>query len=163
MSFVPTSRAVGGLPPGIRHLLFWTLMIFLALVLWNMQAKNPASNGSVPVLAYSDFLSQVTAKNVETANVTISTNTVAIAGKLKQPANDYKTTAPRDSVTPLIDQLRQGGATVEVSEGRNSTPANLLVGIAPILLLVALWIFMMRQQAKRAQAPPNQPTPGALG
>jgi ATP-dependent Zn protease len=163
MSIVPASPASGGIPLALRNVMFWTLMILLAVVLWNMQARHSASNSGAPVLAYSDFLTQVSAKNVQTATVTISTNTVAIAGKFKQPPDDYKTTAPRDSVTSLMDQLRQGSATVQVSEGGNSSSSNLIVGIAPIVLLVAIWIFMMRQHAKRAQRPPNPPSPGALG
>lgn len=151
----------------VRNMIFWVLMILLALVLWQMVSKGGSKPSQFPALAYSDFMVQVDARNVQTAKVVISQNTADISGTLKQPATDYRTTVLRDTLTALMGTLRQQGANVQVSEGGSFSPMNFVVGIAPIIILVGFWIFMMRKnqqiRSKRDSASPNQPSPGALG
>lgn len=160
MSIVPNSGRNSMMPSAVRNLLFWFLMILLAVVLWQMVSKNPSDQSSK--LSYSDFMNQVDGNNVQTANVGVAQTTADVSGKLKQPAATYRSTVPRDTLTTLLDKLRQDGVDVQVSEEKNSA-ANFIIGIAPIILLVGLWLFMMRMRMRQNSNPPNQPTPGALG
>lgn len=167
MSIMPNDPRTTGLNATVRNVMFWFFMILLALVFWQMVSKGGSKSSQVPALAYSDFMAQVDARNVQTAKVVISENTAEISGTLKQPTNEYRTTVPRDTLTALMATLREQGASLLVSEGANSGPMNFIVGIVPILLLVAFWIYMMRRiqraRAKRDSSLPNQPSPGALG
>lgn len=159
MSFAPQSRGVVGGPAALwRTLMFWALLLLLAVVLWQMSSTS--RNGQT--LSYSSFMGQVDARNVETANVGVAQTTADISGKLKQPEVTYRSTVPRDTLTILLDKLRQEGVDVQVSEAKTGA-TNFIIGIAPIILLVGLWIFMMRIRMKRNSNPPTQPTPGALG
>jgi cell division protease FtsH len=162
MTFVPHSRGnTAGLLSPVRTLLFWVLMVLLAVFLWQMVSKNgPSDQGSK--LSYSDFMNQVDANNVQTANVGVAQTTADVSGKLRQPEVTYRSTIPRDTLTALLDKLRKAGVDVQVSQEKTGA-ANFVIGIAPIILLVGLWLFMMRMRMKQGSNPPNQPTPGALG
>jgi len=161
MSIVPQAGR-NSMPSMVRNLLFWTLMVFLAVVLWQMMSKGGRS-GQGSELTYSDFMNQVDANNIQSANFAVMQNTADVSGKLKQPSSDYRSTVPRDTLSALLSKLRQDGTGVQVSENSRGNTMNFLVGIAPIILLVGLWIFMMRMRMKQNSSRPNQPTPGALG
>lgn len=164
MSIVPQSGRSAGLAPAVRNVMFWILMILLAVVLWQMVSKGRHSDQGSMAVSYSSFMNQVDGNNVQTANVAVMQNTADVSGALKQGAGTYRTTIPRDSLPNLLVKLRQEGTEVHVTEGAHeSTWVNFLVGVAPIILLVGLWIFMMRMRMKQSPNPPNQPTPGALG
>ena len=163
MSIVPQTHRAPGMPMAVRNVLFWFLMVLLAVVLWQMTSRSGRqSNGAS--LSYSDFLNQVNAGNVETANVAIAQNTADITGELKTLPHDYQTTVPRDTLTPLLDSMRSKGASVQVSEARESTGKNFVLGIAPIVVLIGFWIYMMRMQMRnREKRNPSGTPPGALG
>ena len=160
MSIVPNSGRNLTMPSAVRTLLFWVLMVLLAVFLWQMVSKNPSDQSSK--LSYSDFMNQVDHNNIQSAAVGVAQTTADVSGKLKQPAATYRSTVPRDTLTALLDKLRQDGVDVQVSEEKTGA-ANFIIGIAPIILLVGLWIFMMRMRMKQSPNPPNQPTSGALG
>jgi ATP-dependent Zn protease len=165
MSIMPNDRRGTGMNTVVRTMIFWSLMVLLAVVLWQMVSNGGSKPSQAPALAYSGFMAQVDARNVQTAKVVISQNTADLSGSLKQPANEYRTTVPRDTLTALMDKLREQGTSVQVSEGASSARINFVLGILPILLLVGFWIYMMRMRQARAKRDslPNQPSPGALG
>jgi ATP-dependent Zn protease len=134
------------------------MTILLAVVLWQMSSNYRHSQP----LSYSSFVSEVDAGNVETANVGVAQTTADISGKLKQPAGIYRSTVPRDSLATVLDKLRQEGVDVQVSQEKTGA-FNFIIGIAPIILLVGLWIFIMRMRMKQNSNSRKQPTPGALG
>jgi len=164
MPFVPYRRGNANSASVVRNLLFWVLMVFLAIVLWQMTSKGGRPAQGSP-LSYSDFMNQVDASNIRTATLAVMQNTADVSGELKQPVSDYRSTVPRDTLPALLSKLRQQGADVQVKEGAASGNwINFLVGVAPIILLVALWIFMMRQmQSKKDKNEPGQPSAGAIG
>lgn len=164
MSIVPNSGRSAMMPSMLRNLLFWVLMILLALVLWQMVSTGGHSNQGATSLNYSTFMNQVDANNVQTADVAVMQNTADISGKFKQDSGSYRTTIPRDTLPNLLTKLRQQGTDVQVTEGAaRSNWVNFLVGVAPVILLVGVWIFMMRIRMKQNTNPPNQPTAGAIG
>ncbi len=165
MTFVPQRRSAGGMNPAVRNILFWTLMVLLAVFLWQMVSKKPAPDQGTE-LSYSDFMNQVDGRNVQTANITVMQNTADVAGRLKNPSTDYRSTVPRDTLPRLLDNLRQQGTSVQVSEGvaTRASGANWIIDAAPILLLIGVWIFMVgRSRAPRNPSPPNPSSPGAIG
>ena len=144
----------------VRTLMFWTLMIFLALVLWQMSSKNGSSKSATLSLSYSDFMAQVEAKNLQTARFALLQNTAEVTGNLKQPAGRFEASVPRDSATSLMDTLRAEGTQVEVAEG--ASMSRYVVDVLPIVLLIGLWI-LFQSRARRNGSGPNPPSPGAIG
>jgi cell division protease FtsH len=156
MSFAPNPRYGTGMSPVVRTVLFWVLMVALAVVLWQASSKSK-DTGSSHQISYSDFLQQVDKNNIGAATFVLADNTADVSGNLRDPAQEYTTTVPRESVSDLTDRLRKQGTVVNISEAPKQTRANFLVNLAPLLLLVGFWIFMMNRMRVK-QAPPQNPT-----
>jgi len=152
-----------GLSPVVRTVLFWVMMIALAVVLWQMASK-PNGQKSVSAMSYSDFMNQVDKNNVGSAKLLVSQSTAQIQGQLCTPGQNFSVTIPKEVIPDLTERLRKQGATVEVEEIKDTKLTNLLVNFSPILLIVGIWIFMMRQmRAGRKQSPPGNPSSGPIG
>ncbi|MGW7416521.1 ATP-dependent zinc metalloprotease FtsH [Streptomyces sp. NPDC054863] len=114
------------------------------------------NEGDEPTVAYTEFSKQVTADNVSK----IYSKGDAIQGELKkeQPVPDgekdakytkFVTQRPAFADDKLWDELTKDGVTVTakpVVEER-SFLANLLISLAPMLLLVALWVVIARRMS----------------
>jgi cell division protease FtsH len=163
MSIMPEARGGSAMPPVLRTLIFWILMMLLAIVLWKLTSPS-RPNAPTSQLSYSDFMKQVEAKNLQSAKFTLAETTANVYGQLKQPAESFETTVPADSTTNLMNSLRAAGVDVQVAQGTTAT--NAIVNVLPIMVLVGFWIYMVRRQAQRraaVTANPNTPSPGALG
>ena len=152
--------------PVARTLLFWVMMIALAMVLWKMATKSPESKSS-QAMSYSDFMSCVDANNIASVTLIESQSTAEIHGQLRQHIQAFTVTIPKEAILDLTERLRKQGVIVEVTENKEPAPANwstLLVNFSPIILIVGIWIYMMRRMQNRRN-PPQQggPAGGALG
>lgn len=155
MTFVPNASSRMGVSPVARIVLFWLLMIILAVVLWRM-ASSKKSGGTVESITYSDFMQQVDLKNVASVKLIASQSTAEIQGEFRQPAQKFKVTIPKEVISNLTERLRNEGVSIEVGEIKNATWAELLTNLAPFILLLAFWVFMIRQmRAKRNPPPPD--------
>ena len=161
MSFAPNPRYGTGMTPVVRTVLFWILMMLLAVILWRM-ASTPKDSDTSNQISYSNFLQQVDKNNIATATFGLSQSTAEVRGSLRDPVEGYRTTVPRESVSDLTDQLRKLDVNVNVSELPDRAWKSYLANFAPLLLLVGFWIFMMQRiRARRAPQPdtPNITTP----
>ncbi|MFI0981893.1 ATP-dependent zinc metalloprotease FtsH [Streptomyces sp. NPDC021093] len=114
------------------------------------------NEGDEPTIAYTEFSKQVTSNNVSK----IYSKGDAIQGELKKeqavPDGDkdakytkFVTQRPAFADDKLWDELTKDGVTVTakpVVEER-SFLANLLISLAPMLLLVALWVVIARRMS----------------
>jgi cell division protease FtsH len=139
------------------------MMIALAVVLWQMASK-PTNQKPSSAVSYSEFMTQVDKHNVGSAKLLVSQSTAQIQGQLCTPLENFIVTIPKEVIPDLTDRLRKQGATVEVAEVDDSNWIHLLINFSPILLIVGIWIFMMRQlRAKRQQSPPGNQSSGPIG
>jgi len=144
MSIMPTPASDGGMPRFARTFIFWVFMLLIAVVFWKLASNGPHDK-HVRTLSYSDFLEQVDKSNVRAVKYYLSQNTAEIVGELRQPPEQFSVTVPKESISTLTDQLRKQGARVEVSQSSSSDWTTFMVNFAPLILLVAFWIFMMKQ------------------
>jgi ATP-dependent Zn protease len=135
-------------------MLFWVLMVGLADVLWQAQ-KRPSGDATSNAISYSDFLQQADKNNIASATFVLSQNTADVHGNLRDSAQEYRTTVPKESVSNLTDRLRKMSVNIGVSEGGNSSIKNTLVNIAPLIILVGFWIYMGVRRSRSRQAPPS--------
>ncbi len=97
------------------------------------------SNRTDSSISYSQFLDSVKAGQVQ--RVIIDENT--IKGKM-QTGEKFKTYAPKD--LHLVDDLLANGVEIKAQPPEEpSLLMTLLMSFGPILLLIAVWIFFMRQ------------------
>jgi len=119
-----------------RSLLLWGFVILLIVVLVQMLQGGSSSNASER--AYTDFLRQVDSGQVKEVR--------AQGRELKVILNDgnVTTTYAPDNAN-YVDRLEQAGVRLEVErEGSGLLPA-ILINALPILIIVGIWIFFMRQ------------------
>ncbi|MDX1738951.1 MAG: ATP-dependent metallopeptidase FtsH/Yme1/Tma family protein, partial [Alphaproteobacteria bacterium] len=122
-----------------RNLALWIVIGVLLIFLFNVfQSSGPQGSGKQT--PYSDFLVQVEQGNVK--DVTISGN--VISGHFAQ-GESFQTYAPRDD--RLIDRLTAAGVSVEAvpPEDKSFSLLSVLLNWFPMLLLIGVWIFFMRQ------------------
>ncbi|HEX6118360.1 MAG TPA: ATP-dependent zinc metalloprotease FtsH [Dongiaceae bacterium] len=120
-----------------RNLWIWAAVIVLLFVLFEMfQGGNNATNAAE--LPYSEFLNKVEAGEVH--NVTIRGPEIT----LQTSSGTYTTYAPDDP--KLIETLTSKGVAIKAGPQEEKNLLFIaLVQWAPIILIVAFWIFMLRQ------------------
>jgi len=122
------------LNPFYKNLALW-LVISLMMVMLFQIFKQP-ERGSVGV-SYSDFLNMVEKGNVN--QVTIKGEN--ISGMSAQ--GPFKTYAPKDP--ELIKLLREKGVQISAKPAEDSSWFQVFLSWVPMLLLIGVWIFFMRQ------------------
>lgn len=95
----------------------------------------------VKKLSYSQFLSEVESQNVK--SVKIEGN--AISGTLRGSNESFKTTTPPENPS-MVDQLTKNKVEIEVAEEQDQPwYVVVLLNSLPILLLIGVWVFFLRQ------------------
>ena len=124
----------------IKNLAMWAVIVFLTIGLYNM-FKNPQANvrNSNPII-FSEFLTAV--DNGEVVKVEIQGNN--IRGVLSN-GNNFSTYSPNDP--NLIEKLSTKGVSISAAPIEDKMPSlfGVLLSWFPMLLLIAVWIFFMRQ------------------
>ena len=120
-----------------KNFVFILVLFFLFFALYNVVQKG---NETAQDLSYSKFLDQVESKNVR--SVIVEGNT--ITGEYVNSPESFKTIAP--NTDGLVESLRNNGVDI-----RAKVPSDqpwyfiLLANMLPMLLLIGIWIFFMRQ------------------
>lgn len=120
--------------PFYKNLALW-LVISLMMVMLFQIFKNPKT-GSASV-SYSDFLSMVEDESVK--QVTIQGDNIS-GMSARGP---FKTFAPKDP--ELIKLLRSKGIEISARPTEDSGWFQVFLSWVPMLLLIGVWIFFMRQ------------------
>ncbi|HEY1096536.1 MAG TPA: ATP-dependent zinc metalloprotease FtsH [Alphaproteobacteria bacterium] len=122
-----------------RNIFAWLMIALVIGGLYQMMSPN-AGMMNAQTIPYSEFLSQAAQGSV--GKVTLQGN--LISGTYKE-GNNFRTLKPEGS--DVADRLIQNGVTVEVKpvEGGMSGLFGVLLSWFPMLLLIGVWIFFMRQ------------------
>jgi cell division protease FtsH len=122
-----------------KNLALWVIIGLLLIALFNL-FQSPSTRGPQTSLAFSDFLAEVQAGRV--ADVVIQGNSISghfADGRL------FSTYAPNDP--SLVDRLTGAGVRIAAVPQDDNMPSlvGVLVSWFPMLLLIGVWIFFMRQ------------------
>ena len=123
-----------------RNLAMWAVIIVLTIGLYNM-FKNPQNSVSREnKIIFSEFLTEV--DNGRVVQVEIQGNN--IKGILSD-GKDFITYSPNDP--NLIQKLTEKGISISAAPIDEKMPSlfGVLLSWFPMLLLIAVWIFFMRQ------------------
>ena len=121
----------------IRNLLLWGVIILVVIALFNM-VQGSVSKSGAEVVSYSTMMDQAEAGRI--AKVTIRGENVF--GKFND-GKFFSTTAPYDP--QMVTELRKAGVNINVKPQQRGFLFSLLMNLLPVLLLVSVWIFFMRQ------------------
>lgn len=120
--------------PFYKNLALWLVISLMMVMLFQIFKQPDRSRSSV---SYSDFLSMVENEGVD--QVVIQGD--HISGFTAQ--GPFKTFAPKDP--ELIKLLRDKGVKISVKPDDNSSWFQVFLSWVPMLLLIGVWIFFMRQ------------------
>jgi len=123
----------------VKTVIFWLVIVLSAFLLW--QVVRTGSNGpKEKAINFSQFLENVDQGNVKEVTITAQ----EVRGKFKDDTG-FNTTAPAN-YPDMIKNLRDKGVNINIRDVTNgSWPLQLLGTWAPLILLAALWFFMIRQ------------------
>jgi cell division protease FtsH len=125
-----------------KTLLLWLVIAVVLITVF--QSFNP-HGGASSDLPYSSFVQSVDSGNVATANISAE-NPATITGKLKDGSN-YRTVAPvlGFSTNSVVKQMQDKNVTVTQDSGTGFSLLGLLVNWLPVILIVGVFIWFMRQ------------------
>ncbi|MEW5704977.1 MAG: ATP-dependent zinc metalloprotease FtsH [Pseudomonadota bacterium] len=122
-----------------RNLALWVVIVLLVVALFNL-FQGPRQPEGEQELAFSDFLADVSGGQVR--DVTIQGH--RIQGHL-QDGQPFTTYAPDDP--QLVSRLTDRGVRITAAPDEDGVPSlfGILISWFPMLLLIGVWIFFMRQ------------------
>ena len=122
-----------------RNLALWGIIALLVFALFNLfQGSTPRSTASS--LPYSDFLAAVESGDV----IEVTIQGKSIKGTFRD-RRGFTTYGPEDS--NLVPILTRNGVRINAVPTDDGTPSlwGILISWFPMLLLIGVWIFFMRQ------------------
>ena len=120
--------------PFYKNLALWLVISLMMVMLFQIFKQPDRSSSSI---SYSEFLSMVENETVD--QVLIQGD--HISGFTAQ--GPFKTYAPKDP--ELIKLLRDKGVKISVKPDESSSWFQVFLSWVPMLLLIGVWIFFMRQ------------------
>ncbi|MFL2813444.1 MAG: ATP-dependent zinc metalloprotease FtsH [Candidatus Puniceispirillales bacterium] len=122
-----------------KNLLLWITIILVVLLLFNL-FQNGNTQNSTAELAYSDFVSSVKSGNIR--EVTISGNSISAT---TTGGRNISTFSPQGA--NIVSLLENSGVRIigKPVEREVSWILSTLLSWFPMLLLIGVWIFFMRQ------------------
>ena len=128
----------------LKTVMFWLFIIVLAVLLWTLVSKSGQSAREEEP-SYSEFMAQVDRSNVKEVTLYLSPTSYEIEGEWREPSKKFRTTIFKESAPDLAKTLRDKQVLINVKEVNRADWVTFLLNAAPLFLLVAFWIFMMRQ------------------
>ena len=140
--------------------LFWLVIGVSALLLWQV-VKTGNTAQAVTEISYSDFSARVASGQV---------SKVTIAGSVVRgydaKGGSFRVIVPSNQ-SAVLEALQQHGVEIWFRETTEQGWPSWILNLAPLVLLGALWFFMIRQMQRRRSAgdgpssytPPQEPKP----
>jgi cell division protease FtsH len=123
----------------VKTVIFWLVIVLSAFLLWQV-VRTGSSGQKDRKLSFSEFQTDVDQGSIKDVVVTAQ----EVRGHFKDGSGFY-TTAPAN-YSDMYKEFRDKGVAYEVKDVTNgSWPLQLLGTWAPLILLAALWFFMIRQ------------------
>ena len=134
----------------LRNLAIWGVIILGLLAVYAAisqnggatmpgQAPGAQAQGRPDPITYSELVTAVEGRQIKD----VSVRGDQVTGTYRNDTR-FVTTTPYPN-EGLVEAIRASGAEVDVKTTRQSWWQGLLIGLLPILLLVGVWIFFMRQ------------------
>ena len=122
-----------------KNVALWVIIALLVFALFNL-FQGSTTRGPQSSLAFSEFLTSVESGDI--GEVTIQGNN--ISGHYRD-GRSFTTYAPDDP--SLIAKLSERGVRIKALPADDNTPGllSILISWFPMLLLIGVWIFFMRQ------------------
>ena len=122
----------------VRNIIFWVVMAAFALLIWAVVRSNTGER--VRDLTFTEFTGEVGKDNVRDVAITGTD----VLGNLKKDNAKFKTTIPAN-YPDLYKTLQEKNVNVTIKDNSGGSWMTWVANGLPMILLLGLWIFFMRQ------------------
>jgi cell division protease FtsH len=131
-----------------KNIFLWIVIIVAVVVLWNF--LSTMKNGNVAEITYSEFTSIVKDGRIRSSASPVTMTGNKVEGKYLPPGQQaeksFRVLIPKGSEETVANTLNDQGVRVKVADDDQGSWIYMVLSSGfPILLLVAFWIFLMRQ------------------
>ena len=119
-------------------------MILLAVVLWRM-ASGTSQSVKEEDSNYTNFLAKLDQGQVKEVTILLSPNSAELKGDYRDGGKFRNVTIANTAIPDITKTLQEKGVRYNYAEVKNADWLTFIVNFAPLMLLVAFWIFMMKQ------------------
>lgn len=126
--------------PNYRNFALWAIIALLLIALFNL-FQSPGQRTNSREISYSQFIDDVSNGRVKSVTITGQ----RISGTLADNGSTFQTYSPGD--TGLVSRLEDKGVAITArpeSDGSSSL-IGILLSWLPMILILGVWIFFMRQ------------------
>ncbi|MCC7167759.1 MAG: ATP-dependent zinc metalloprotease FtsH, partial [Rhodospirillales bacterium] len=122
-----------------KNLALWVIIALLLVALFNI-FQSPTQRSGLASLAFSDFMAEVEAHQVREVII----QGKSISGRMAD-GRAFTTFAPDDP--QLVPRLRDNGVRITAMPADDNAPTfwGVVISWFPMLLLIGVWVFFMRQ------------------
>ena len=122
----------------IKTAIFWVVIVMVVVLLWTVVKQQKTRPDAQP--SFTQLMTEVENERVKTITLT---GTDA-HGSFSNDQGDFHAVIP-PNYQPLIEALRAKKVEVKFGKESGSGWVSILINAIPFVLLLAFWIFMMRQ------------------
>ncbi|MEO6828926.1 MAG: ATP-dependent zinc metalloprotease FtsH [Acidobacteriaceae bacterium] len=123
----------------VKTIVFWVLIATCLIVLWHV-VESGTGSGKDAEIPFSKFMSD--AQQGQISDVTVVTNEVH--GHYRAGKAAFHTVVPTN-YPDMYKVLEDHQVSVTIKDSQGSAWLSILINLSPILLLAALWFFMLKQ------------------
>ena len=128
----------------VKTAIFWVVIICLAVLLWAVVQKGNHAQPQQPI--FSELMKKVGDGEVESA--TVNSSTGEVTGKYRGTDIEFRSNVPSGPggvYEKMLDKMLEKNVKITAQKEGANQWVSLLVNAIPFVLLLAFWIFMMRQ------------------
>ncbi len=127
-----------------RNLAIWIIIALMLVALFSLVQNNPGRSRALPI-TYSQFLAEVDNRNVRNVILASGQSGGRITGTYNNTGQAFETFGPTDP--QLVERMYSKGVAFEAKPPSDDVPwiLSVLANWFPMLLLIGVWIFFMRQ------------------
>ena len=122
----------------VKTVVFWLVIALSLILLWQVLKTSNAGQKDKEV-NFSQFMSDVDQGNVKEVTIT----GMEVRGKYRDNSGFHTTVFA--NYPDMVKTLRDKGVTINIKDITNGSWPSWLLNLAPLVLLAALWFFMIRQ------------------
>ena len=126
---------------------FWVVLACVSVLLWQVVKEVGATRPETNI-SFSKFIRQVEDGKLKSVSIR---DGVEVRGRYKDNSAELRTLIPANYVE-IYKILRDSGVEIEIEQSGGGW-VSVLIRASPFLLLLAFWVFMMRQMQNRRPPP----------
>lgn len=122
----------------VKNIIFWVVMAALTFLIWAVVRSNTGER--VKDLTFTEFINEVGRDNVKEVTIV----GMEVSGVMRKDSARFRTTIP-GNYPELYKNLQEKNVNVIIKDSSGSSWMTWVANGLPMILLLGLWIFFMRQ------------------